>query len=952
MTYYCNRLDNACFHSSHVAYTNYGSDLKKTGLDALNESITACSSNARTKESKIIGAEITSSPLEAYGTDLTVLAKQGKLAESFGRESELAEMMEILVRRQKNNPVLLGEAGVGKTAVIELFAKKMVGNLVPFVLQGRSIISLDLAAIVAGAKFRGEFEQRFQGILLEAVRRPNVILFIDEIHNLVGTGSAEGTMDAANLLKPILSRSGFQCIGATTPKEYQRIEKDPALNRRFQPVKIKEPSISDAIEIIYGLRDGLEGYHNVVILPSAIRAAVELTSRYVHERFLPDKAIDLIDRAAAKEVIRSTNVTQGSILTNYINSGLINISKLKNAASKCGDIATEFILQEVESAYRNFLLTWMARPLGVSKKIISNLGTSVKQMKLDERKAEREHEPFTSPLSQQLFNDMRLAVLESVNSLLFAPSKAPFMLRQAGEQRGLLLATSESSFEEAEGLNKKDQAQAQMLTTFLQKLKPLLSKTAIENLCTTSDIKLTKKEFSTIYSLLGHFSTDTGKSVLTGLHEFKGNGTQMPRKLEGYKTHITASNIRELLAHIVGIPLQTVTSEESQKLLNLEAALHQRVIGQDEAVKAIAKAIKRSRLGLQNPNRPIASFLFCGPTGVGKTELTKALAFSLFGAESDMIRFDMSEFMEKFAVSRLIGSPPGYVGYDEGGQLTSAVRNKPYAVLLLDEVEKAHPDILNILLQILEDGRLTDSQQRLVMFDNTVIIMTSNAAAQEIQETLNSNNKLASSNSFDALDLASDEIASQPEYSGIVQFLEAPIKDEFFADLGKKSRKEFDRSMQYFNNHRKHIGLKPTISTKHKESLAHNLKEIALAELSKMFLPEFLNRLDDIIVFQPLKIEELHKICEIMCRQTIKRLSEKNSIELSVDNQVKMKLTRDAYNPLFGARPLRRLVTKNVEDMVADSLLANFEAVSNKLYKLHIKLNESNQIILERSLKH
>ncbi len=890
--------------------------------------------------------EFNSTPLEAYGTDLTVLAKQGQLAESFGREVELAEMMEILVRRQKNNPVLLGEAGVGKTAVIELFAKKMIENLVPFVLQGRSIISLDLAAIVSGAKFRGEFEQRFQDILKEALRRPNVILFIDEIHNLVGTGSAEGTMDAANLLKPILSRSGFQCIGATTPKEYQRIEKDPALNRRFQPVKINEPTVSEAIEIIYGLRAGLEGYHNVVILPNAIRAAVELTSRYVHERFLPDKAIDLIDRAAAKQVILSTSITKNSILISYINAGLVNISKLKVAASRRGDIAVEFVLQEVESAYRKFLLMWIEKPLCVFKKNILNLGTDLKSGPLSALKADNVHESLISPLLQHLVNDMRVTVLENVTGLLFfKPSVAS---KQANSNKELFSVKAKGYVERFEGLDKKDQMQTEVFITFMQKLKPLLSKTAIESLCTSSDIKFTNKELATIYSLLGHFSTYSGKAFLASLNESKElPAAQTTRKLTGYKEYITVDHIRELLAHIVGIPLQALTNEESRKLLNLEASLHQHVIGQDEAVKAIAKAIKRSRLGLQNSNRPIASFLFCGPTGVGKTELTKALALSLFGAESDMIRFDMSEFMEKFAVSRLIGSPPGYVGYDEGGQLTSAVRKKPYAVLLLDEVEKAHPDILNILLQILEDGRLTDSQQRLVMFDNTVIIMTSNAAASEIQETINSAGNFLSSGPCDTVDKKKEESLFLEEYSGIVQFLEAPIKDDFFMDLSKKSIKEFGRSVHGINSSRKKRIKVSTTSLKNEETLRSKLKEVALAELSKMFLPEFLNRLDDIIVFQPLKMEELHKICEIMCRQTIKRLAQKNNIELIVDSQVKTKLTQDSYSPIFGARPLRRLVTKNVEDMVADSLLANFDATYTKPYKLHIQLNESDKIIIK-----
>ena len=749
--------------------------------------------------------------LEIYGTDLTLLARQGQLEECFGREKELLEMMEILVRRQKNNPVLVGDAGVGKTAIVELFATKIVNNLVPFVLEGRTIVSLDLARIVAGSRYRGEFELRFQRVLDEVLAQPNIIIFIDEIHNIGGTGSAEGSLDAANILKPVLSRSGFQCIGATTTKEYQRIEKDPALNRRFQPIKVKEPSIEETVQILYGLRPSLEAFHNVEILPGAIRLAVDLSARYIYDRFLPDKAIDLVDRASAKEVIRLTNVTEGSVIASIVNAGLNNIGTLRVEAFRRGDIASEFVFQEIENAYRNFLLRWIESPLTIPE--------------------EEEAALVLSPISQNLFDRMRVSVLKRVDELLFSSSKPRTGIRTIKKVRELSIEKNEEIYEEMilqlknlirpalstyrlclfafkknqelvefihedelrlkkrleeeqevntltlaapiktfhiptpmerrnhfsyslsityemleaqiylrlikrdaddidtnftvgddffepdveayeetyELLSELEATRIEVFKEFLEELKPVFRKGIVESLKCSSEVKISEKELSMIYSLLGYFSTQTGRDFLSNLDD--PELIRRARKLgdfTGLKKRITQTEIRELLAGMTGIPIQSISNVESEKLINLEADLHKRVIGQEEAVSAIAKAIRRSRLGIQNPNRPIASFMFCGPTGVGKTEVTKALAVTMFGAESDMIRFDMSEFMEKFAVSRLIGSPPGYVGYDDGGQLTDAVRRKPYSVVLFDEVEKAHPDILNILLQILEDGRLTE----------------------------------------------------------------------------------------------------------------------------------------------------------------------------------------------------------------------------------------------------
>lgn len=961
--------------------------------------------------------------LEIYGTDLTLLARQGQLEECFGREKELLELMEILVRRQKNNPVLVGDAGVGKTAIVELFATKIVNNLVPFVLEGRSVVSLDLARIVAGSRYRGEFELRFQRVLDEVLAQPNIIIFIDEIHNIGGTGSAEGSLDAANILKPVLSRSGFQCIGATTTKEYQRIEKDPALNRRFQPIRVKEPTIEQTVQILYGLRPSLEAFHNVEILPGAIRLAADLSARYIYDRFLPDKAIDLVDRAAAKEVIRLTNVTEGSVIGSLVNAGLNNIGTLRIEAFRRGDIATEFVFQEIENAYRNFLLRWIESPLTIPE----------------------ESKPILSPISQNLFDRMRVSVLKRVDELLFSSSKPRMMTKvvrkvkdlspeknqeiydemctdlvegkvpalsnyrislflfgewlegqelkfltpsfkeeyfadltsvfndfgmyeylsnlrkDVGNEPILFSPTNDFCEQDVEAYEEKfeilselEEKRIEVFKEYLEELKPVLRKGIVESLKYSSELTISDSELVAIYSLLGYFSTDTGREFLYNLDD--PELIRRARKLgdfSGLKKRITQREIRELLADMTGIPINSISSVESEKLINLEATLHKRVIGQEEAITAIAKAIRRSRLGIQNPNRPIASFMFCGPTGVGKTEVTKALAVSMFGAESDMIRFDMSEFMEKFTVSRLIGSPPGYVGYDDGGQLTDAVRRKPYSVVLFDEVEKAHPDILNVLLQILEDGRLTDSQKRLVPFDNTVIIMTSNAAADEIQQIIKAERQ---SKVNDVPELPesteNDEESSkvfEDDYSGAIKFLESPITENFLTDIKEQLRVEFEKS---FRNLKEYEFLEKEIkksnnsgNDKQAQQANSNLKGAVLERLSTMFLPEFLNRLDDIIIFQPLKPEELRKICDIMVREVAERVKPKQII-LSVDDKVKAKLTREGYNPLFGARPLRRLVTKYVEDLISENLLKN--PIAKQARTIKIILNEDDQIVVKK----
>jgi ATP-dependent Clp protease ATP-binding subunit ClpA len=979
--------------------------------------------------------------LEIYGTDITALAAEGLLEECFGREKELLEMMEILVRRQKNNPVLVGDAGVGKTAIIELFASRIVKNMVPFILEGRTIISLDLGRIVAGSRYRGEFEMRFQRILDEVMAQPEIMIFIDEIHNISGAGSAEGSLDAANILKPVLSRSGFQCIGASTAKEYQRIEKDPALNRRFQKIKVLEPTIDETVYILYGLRPSFESFHNVEILPGALKLAAELAARYIYDRFLPDKAIDLVDRAAAKEVIKFTNVKELSVVGAMVNSALTNLGALRIEAFRRGDIPAEFIFQEIDNAYRNFLLRWIETPLDIPE----------------------EAPPETlSPLSSELFDKMRMIVLHRVDELLFSSPKPRYKTRIVNKIRDLsiqknqeiydelkdnfvnnepltlslyraslflygqwieekaankmtrwnkekysselanivskfgiydyicyiasqigkeiVIYTREDDFfkEDIESLEESyeiisdlEEKRVRVFEEFLRDLRPILQKGLIASMQQSSQIELNTEELKKVYSLLGYFSTETGRNFLSNLDD--PEIIRRSRKLGNYstlKTRITQQHIRELLSSITGIPIQSISTSESQKLLNLEATLHKRVIGQEEAVAAIAKAIRRSRIGIQNPNRPLASFLFCGPTGVGKTEVTKALAITMFGSENDLIRFDMSEFMEKFSLSRLVGSPPGYVGYDDGGQLTDAVRSKPYSVVLFDELEKAHPDILNILLQILEDGRLTDSQKRLVQFDNTVIIMTSNAAAEEIQQLISEQRQidLVEENKKEALEeellKETTETTSQEKYkdsySGVIDFLNSPITENFLQDLKKQIKTEYTSSqVKYFaqkqktkieekgegkNSEDSEVQQNDFIAVPKQTEAQIRLKAAVMERLSALFLPEFLNRLDDIIIFQPLKPEELRKICDIMIKQVAERVATKQ-ISINVEDKVRAKLARDGYNPFFGARPLRRLITKNIEDLISENMLKI--PTTKRGREITFTLNENDQIIIK-----
>ena len=673
-------------------------------VKVINEDEADANSNRATDKNS--GSFNSTPTLNQFGSDLTKQAREGKLDPVIGRKTEIDRVTQILSRRTKNNPCLIGEPGVGKTAVVEGLAEKIVDDDVPEMLKNKRIVTLDISGMVAGAKYRGDFEERIKKCLAEVKKAGDVILFIDEIHTIVGAGSAEGAVDAANILKPLLARGEVQVIGATTLNEYRKyIEKDSALERRFSPVQVGEPTNEETIKILEGLRDKYEAHHNVKITEEAIKAAVELSVRYINDRFLPDKAIDLIDEAASRVKMKTYTMPD-------------NIKELEEKI--------EAINREKEEAIRV------------------------------------------------------------------------------------------QDFEKAATLRDKVNAEKEKLE------------------------KEKKK-----------WQSKNSKNVMS----------------------LTEEDIAEVIASWTGIPVNKITQDENEKLKHLEETLHKRVIGQNEAVEAVSKAIRRGRVGLKDPNRPIGSFLFLGPTGVGKTELSKALAEALFGNESAMIRVDMSEYMEPHSVAKLIGSPPGYVGYDEGGQLTEKIRRKPYSVILFDEIEKAHPDVMNMLLQILDDGRLTDAQGRTVNFKNTVIIMTSNVGARAITDK----NVLGFSNNA--------------------------------GDGKQEQEKEYE-----------------------------TIKKDVMAELKKQFRPEFINRIDDIIVFHKLTNDDIGKIIEIMLKQVKERLSEQE-YDVEIDKSVKDLVAKKGIDANYGARPLKRAIQRIVEDKIAEAILDG-KIIPHKKAKIYAENDE------------
>ncbi len=697
---------------------NLGVDLNKIRSNVvkmLGDSKPTAGAGAGSGSSSSGGSSSTSKvktpSLDEFGTDLTLAASELRLDPVVGREKEIERVIQILARRTKNNPVLLGEPGVGKTAVAEGLAIRIVNSEVPDILENKKIIQLDMGLLIAGTKYRGEFEERLKKIMDEIRQAGNVILVIDEMHTLIGAGAAEGAIDAANILKPALSRGEIQVIGATTSDEYRKyIEKDSALERRFQPVIIEEPSIDETIEIIRGLKPKYEDHHSLIISDEAIVAATKLSSKYVNDRFLPDKAIDVIDEASSKVRLKVCTLSpEGKELE----------KELKE------------IIKEKEEAIRN------------------------------------------------------------------------------------------QEFERASAL-RDDEA----------------------------NMKDRIREVS----------------------------EEWRRQNDANKPTVTEEDVAEVIAIMTGVPVTKITEGEGERLLKLEDTLHNRVIGQSDAVVAISKAIRRARVGLKSPNRPIGSFIFSGPTGVGKTELAKALAEAIFGSEDNMIRVDMSEFMEKHSTAKLIGSPPGYVGYDDGGHLSELVRKKPYSVILFDEIEKAHPDVFNIMLQILDDGRLTDAKGRHVNFKNTVIIMTSNVGASMISTA-------------GKLGFSTAESAKQDKYE--------------------------------------------------------KLKDTVNEELKKAFRPEFLNRIDDIIVFSHLSKEEIREIVDLMMKDLFKRLSERE-LSIEVTDEVKDYLAKDGYNEAYGARPLRRLIQKKIEDQLAEEILTNAYQPGDVIL---LKLEGDDKLVFERKAK-
>ncbi len=679
--------------------------------------------------------------LEKYGRDLTQLAKEGKLDPVIGRDDEIRRTIQILSRRTKNNPVLIGEPGVGKTAIVEGLAQRIVSGDVPQSLKDRKLIALDMGALIAGAKYRGEFEERLKAVLKEVTDSGgNIVLFIDEIHTVVGAGATQGAMDAGNLLKPMLARGELRCIGATTLDEYRKyIEKDAALERRFQQVYVDQPSVEDTISILRGLKERYEVHHGVKISDSALVAAATLSTRYISDRFLPDKAIDLVDEAAARLKMEITSKPEE---LDEIDRKILQLEMEKLSLQKESDRASRERLERLEKELadlkeeqRTLNAQWQSEKDVIGQ--IQTIKEEIDRVNLEIQQAERNYD-----------------------------------LNRAAELKYGKLIELQRRLEATE-----------------------------TNLAQTQT---------------------SGKSLL--------------------REEVTEADIAEIISKWTGIPISKLVESEMQKLLHLEDELHRRVVGQDEAVTAVADAIQRSRAGLADPNRPIASFIFLGPTGVGKTELAKALAAYMFDTEEAMVRIDMSEYMEKHAVSRLIGAPPGYVGYEEGGQLTESIRRRPYAVILFDEIEKAHPDVFNVLLQILDDGRVTDAQGHTVDFKNSVIIMTSNIGSQYI------------------LDIAGDD-----------------------------SRYEEMRSR-------------------------------VMDALRNNFRPEFLNRIDELIIFHGLNRQELRKIVQLQVERLGRRLSDRK-ISLKLSDAALDFLAEVGYDPVFGARPLKRAIQRELETQIAKSIL-------------------------------
>jgi ATP-dependent Clp protease ATP-binding subunit ClpB len=691
------------------------------------------------------------SPLERFGRDLTAIAEQGKLDPVIGRDEEIRRVIQVLSRRTKNNPVLIGEPGVGKTAIVEGLAQRIVSKDVPESLRDRRVIALDMGALIAGAAYRGEFEERLKGVLKEVSdAQGQVILFLDELHTIVGAGAAQGSVDASNLLKPMLARGELRAVGATTLDEYTKyIEKDAALERRFQPVTVGEPSVQDTIAILRGLKERYELHHHVTIQDNALVAAATLSNRYIADRFLPDKAIDLVDEAASKIRIEidslPTEIDEVKRRVMQLKIELESLRKEKDAAAKERRKALEAEVAELEQREREMTAQWESEKQAIAG--ISQTREQLDAARIEMERAEREAD-----------------------------------LQRAAELRYGEIPELERKIAEYESVERENE----------------------------------------------------GESA-------RADGSGGVGGVQYLKEEVDADDIAEVVARWTGIPVSRLMEGETEKLVHMEERLHERVVGQDEAIEAVASALRRSRAGLQDPDRPIGSFLFLGPTGVGKTELARALAEFMFDSQEAMIRIDMSEYMEKHSVSRLVGAPPGYVGYEEGGQLTEAVRRRPYAVVLLDEIEKAHADVFNTLLQVMDDGRLTDGQGRTVDFKNTVLIMTSNLPVGTVVD-----------------------------------------------DGGDSGSAHADAQLR--------------------------------AGLLDYFKPEFINRLDDIVRFKALTREQISEIVDLQVARVIERMAERG-VQVTLTPEARTLLGDLGYDPTYGARPLRRVIQKQLTDRMALALL-------------------------------